>query len=189
MITKEYIDFFRQLESVENNSKEWFHAHKKEYEKFVKEPFLDLLEKLIPFVKGMEPDVPIDPRAALFRINRDVRFSKDKTPYNTLMKAGFSSNGKKSELPGFYLGISARKLHVGGGLFNVKPDQLKEVRLLIKQDTDRFLSIVENDEFVTYFNILKGVLSIENFDPNTQLDPPLNSPRSVEACRRCGIDL
>ncbi len=154
MITKAYINFFRGLER--NNNREWFHEHKNEYEVYVKKPFLELLDQLIPKVKELEPEISTNPKDALFRINRDIRFSKDKTPYNTLMKAGFSPGGKKSFLPGFYLGIGAEKIHMGGGLFNIKAPELKKVRQLIKRHPDTFTNILTSEGFKKSFGQLAG---------------------------------
>ncbi|MEM9833898.1 MAG: DUF2461 domain-containing protein [Bacteroidota bacterium] len=154
MITEKYTTFFSVLE--ENNNKEWFHEHKSAYEADVKKPFLELLEELIPEVEKLEPAISPNPKDALFRINRDIRFAKDKSPYRTLMKAGFSPGGKKSELPGFYLGISADKIHVGGGLFNIQSPQLKIIRRLITEKTDEFLAIINFPSFKNIFGELQG---------------------------------
>lgn len=154
MITQNYITFFKDLEK--NNNREWFHQHKEDYEKDVKKPFLAVLENLIPEISNLEPAISPDPKDALFRINKDVRFSKDKTPYHTLLKAGFAPGGKKSCLPGYYLGISAEKIHVGGGLFNVQTADLKTLRNLIAENTDEFIEIVHSDSFVSTFKTLKG---------------------------------
>ena len=154
MISKAYSDFFKELE--QNNHKEWFHANKKRYENDVKEPFLELLSVLIPSLRKWDTRILPDEKKALFRINRDVRFSKDKTPYNTLLKAGFSPYGKKSMLPGYYLGISADTIHVGGGLFNVKPPELKLIRKHIINNLDDFLSRINSKDFKNYLNEVKG---------------------------------
>ena len=154
MITKEYAQFFKELD--QNNNKEWFHANKKAYEEHVKKPFLKLLEVLIPKVKRLDPQISMNPKDALFRINKDIRFSKDKSPYNTLMKAGFSPGGKRSTLPGFYLGIGADKVHLGGGLFNVDTTQLKLVRSAISNDTKSFIAILEQPQFKNMFGKLQG---------------------------------
>ena len=98
-------------------NKEWFHANKKRYENDVKEPFLELLSELLPILHEWDNRILTDEKKAMFRINRDVRFSKDKTPYHTILKAGFSPNGKKSMLPGYYLGISQDSVHVWGRAF------------------------------------------------------------------------
>ncbi|NAY91618.1 TIGR02453 family protein [Muricauda sp. JGD-17] len=154
MINSAYSSFFKELSS--NNHKEWFHANKKRYEADVKKPFLHLLEDLLPTLTSWDENIFSDPKKALFRINRDIRFSKDKSPYNTIMKAGFSAGGRKSELPGYYLGIDAENVHVGGGLFMIKPPELKKVRTSIAKNPDTFLSIVESKSFTSNFGRLKG---------------------------------
>lgn len=154
MITQNYITFFESLEK--NNNKEWFHQHKKTYEQDVKKPFLELLEALIPELTKLEPAISPDPKDALFRINKDIRFSKDKTPYHTLLKAGFAAGGKKSKLPGYYLGISAEKIHVGGGLFTLQTADLRALRTLIAENADEFIEIVHSGSFVYTFKELKG---------------------------------
>ena len=154
MITNNYSAFFKELS--QNNHKEWFHANKKRYEQDVKEPFLQLLEELLPTLIEWDRRILPDAKKALFRINRDVRFSKDKSPYNLVMKAGFSPNGKKSVFPGYYLGIDADSVHVGGGLFMIQPPELKKVRACIADDPDAFLKIVTSNKFSQKLGRLKG---------------------------------
>ncbi|MDR8393895.1 DUF2461 domain-containing protein [Aliifodinibius sp. S!AR15-10] len=154
MITAEYKTFFTELE--ENNNREWFHLHKNDYEKYVKEPFFQLLQELIPEVEEFEPGIPTNPRDSLFRINRDLRFTKDKTPYNTLMKAGFAMGGKKSILPAYYLGISADTIHVGGGMLNIDTQSLKRIRRLIAEESEEFLAIIDLPSFRDKFKEIKG---------------------------------
>lgn len=154
MITEQYAEFFQGLAA--NNHRDWFHEHKEAYENHVKQPFLELVEQLIYQLKELEPFLSPDPKETLFRINRDVRFANDKTPYNTLMKAGFSPMGKKSFHPGYYLGISADTIHVGGGLFNLKTPELNQVRELIAEDPRAFNRIVNAPAFLEKFGELKG---------------------------------
>ena len=154
MITEAYTSFFNEL--VKNNHKEWFHTHKKRYEKDVKAPFMDLLDALIPQLREWDDRILPDPKKAVFRINRDIRFSKDKAPYNILMKAGFSPDGKKSIYPGYYLGIDAKNVHVGGGLFMVRPPELKKVREHIAEDPDRLVAITRGKGFLENFGKLQG---------------------------------
>jgi len=154
MISKAYSSFFKELSK--NNHKEWFHANKKRYEKDVKEPFLHLLEILLPSLLQWDERILPDPKKAVFRINRDIRFSKDKSPYNTLMKAGFSPNGKKSIYPGYYLGIDAENVHVGGGLFMVQTAELKKVRELISRKPQELIEISTKKNFTDNFGKLKG---------------------------------
>jgi len=154
MITKAYSRFFKDL--ARNNNKEWFHANKRQYENDVKSPFLHLLEELIPDLTKWDHRILADPKKAMFRINRDVRFSKDKSPYHLLLKAGFSPNGKKSILPGYYLGIDAENIHVGGGLFMLRPPELKKVRELIADNPEALTQLVSVSSFTQNFGKLKG---------------------------------
>lgn len=154
MISNEYSQFFAELE--DNNHKEWFHANKKRYEQFVKNPFVNLLEDLLGKVMEFEPEISPNAKDAMFRINKDVRFSKDKTPYNTLMKAGFAPGGKRSELPAYYLGIDKETIHLGGGLYGLKAPQVRAVRLLISSNLERFHGIVEDQLFIDSFGELQG---------------------------------
>lgn len=154
MIAPEYTSFFNSL--TQNNSKEWFHANKKTYDEQVKKPFLELLSQLITRLEPLEPNLDPDAKAALFRINRDIRFSKDKTPYNTLMKASLVPGGKKSGWPGYHLGIGSEHIHVGGGLIGVKSPALKSIRALIATETAEFMAIMEDPTFVELYGTLQG---------------------------------
>lgn len=154
MITKEYSSFFKEL--AKNNEKTWFHANKKRYETSVKMPFLGLLEQLLDTLIQWDDRMVPDPKKAVFRINRDIRFSKDKSPYNTIMKAGFSPGGRKSEFPGYYLGIDAEQVHVGGGLFMASPEVLKKVRSSIAENIEGLVSLVEDKNFKSTFGSLQG---------------------------------
>ena len=154
MITKPYTSFFKELSK--NNNKEWFHANKKRYENDVKAPFLLLLDEVLEVITAWDNRIIPDPKKAMFRINKDVRFSKDKTPYHTILKAGFSPNGKKSILPGYYLGIDATSIHVGGGLFMLRAPELKLVREFIARNPDALIKITETSLFTQNFGKLSG---------------------------------
>ena len=154
MITKNYTAFFRELQK--NNQTTWFHANKKRYERDVKEPFIGILQVLISELRKWDDRILPDPKKALFRVNRDIRFSKDKSPYHTIMKAGFSPNGKKSIFPGYYLGIDAESIHVGGGLFMLRTPELKKVREHIADSPSILTDIVTASDFTSNFGKLKG---------------------------------
>jgi len=87
--TQDFIDFFKELS--QNNHKEWFHANKKRYEASVKNPFYALLGDIIKEFQKEDPLMNLEVKNAVARINRDIRFSKDKTPYNTTV---MSQDGK-----------------------------------------------------------------------------------------------
>lgn len=154
MIQETYSSFFKELQ--QNNTKEWFHANKKRFEQEVRRPFITLLETIIPILREWDDSILPDPKKALFRINRDLRFSKDKTPYHTIMKAGLSPGGKKSEDPGFYLGIDAEHVHVGGGLFMIRPPELKKVRQCIAACPEELVQMTQSPNFIENFGVLKG---------------------------------
>lgn len=154
MITQEHNQFFKEL--TQNNTKEWFHQNKKRFENEVKTPFLNLLDVLLNTLTEWDERIPSDPKKALFRINKDVRFSKDKSPYHTILKASFSPDGKKSMLPGYYLGIDATSIHVGGGLFMIRPPELAVIRGHIAKDPSTIETIVGTSDFTQNFGWLKG---------------------------------
>ncbi|MGB2870076.1 MAG: TIGR02453 family protein, partial [Bacteroidota bacterium] len=89
---KEGIAFFKKLKR--NNSREWFEKHKGEYEEQVKLPMQCLVAALRPHFARFAPEYELNPKRAIFRIYRDVRFSKDKTPYKTHVAAHFVLRGK-----------------------------------------------------------------------------------------------
>ena len=122
----------------------------------VKAPFIDLLEDLLSVLTTWDDRILPDAQKAMFRINKDVRFSKDKAPYHTVLKAGFSPNGKKSVLHGYYLGIAADTIHVGGGLFMLRPPELSLVRNHIAQDPMILENILGTPSFAENFGKLRG---------------------------------
>lgn len=99
--TPEYINFFNNLEK--NNSKIWFDENRKLYEESVKKPFNSFISELILEILQFDDSIDIHTKNAIFRINRDIRFSKDKTPYNTHKRAALVKGGRKSPYPGYYL--------------------------------------------------------------------------------------
>ena len=153
MISNNYTRFFTQLE--QNNHKDWFQANKAHYEN-AKAEFLQLADHVLEGLTRLDPDILPDSKAALFRINRDVRFSKDKTPYNLMMKASFTPGGRRSEQPGYYLAVSSKHIHIGGGLYDLKTPVLKEVRQYIYEHHQEFKDIVQDKSFIQYFGMVKG---------------------------------
>ena len=93
-LEKSFFDFLKDL--GKNNDLDWFHANKKRYEKDLKEPFLALLEDIVVKAVKVEPDLATTPvKSMMFRINRDIRFSKDKSPYKTYVSAVIGAGGTK----------------------------------------------------------------------------------------------
>lgn len=154
MISQNYIRFFEELEG--NNNTEWFHANKKRYEKDVKIPFTNLVQELILLLQEIDEEIPDTTKEVILRINKDIRFSKDKTPYNLSMKANFTPGGRKSSNPGFYLGISKDTLHVGGGLYHPSPADLKKIRKYMIDNADEAIGLLRSEEISKFFGGIKG---------------------------------
>ncbi|MCK5469188.1 MAG: DUF2461 domain-containing protein, partial [Cyclobacteriaceae bacterium] len=140
-----YIDFFRQLNA--NNSRQWFNENRKWYELAVREPFKDLIDELLPEIKKLDEGIHMESKEALFRVNRDLRFSQDKPPYKTHMAAGFSRGGRKSQYAGFYLQIGLKHIIIGGGLPYIEKEVLRKIRIEIGYSNKEFQRIIEDSEF------------------------------------------
>ena len=151
MITKEYFKFFAELE--QNNNKEWFDANRKRYDKHVKTAFKKLVEQIITEVAFVDDSIAsLEAKDAIFRINRDIRFSNDKTPYKTQMSAIISPIGKKDKTnPGLYFEIDKSGINVYGGTYMPDKDQLLNIRNCIAEDMDGFHKALANPEFVAHY--------------------------------------
>ncbi|MEM7552062.1 MAG: DUF2461 domain-containing protein [Bacteroidota bacterium] len=152
--SKEFQFFFKGLQ--ENNHKDWFQEHRKEYEKFVKKPFKEFVDEVILFVSSYDADVQIESKDCIFRINRDIRFSKDKTPYKPHASAVIAPGGKKSMLPGLYIQMNHEKLWLGGGVYNLDKESLSKIRTEIMHSSQHFRNLLENPSFHKKFGELKG---------------------------------
>ncbi len=152
--TQAYTDFFKGLSK--NNNKDWFDEHRKTYEKEVKDTFKQLVQDIIDQIPALDQDIAMAPKDAIFRINRDIRFSKDKTPYNTIMKAGFAKGGRKSSYAGYYLGIDAEHIHVGGGVFGVEKEPLGQIRDHIAANTNQLIGLTTDQVFLDKFGKVMG---------------------------------
>jgi uncharacterized protein (TIGR02453 family) len=153
---KEGIEFLKRLKR--NNHREWFEKHKADFESFVKLPMQSLIAALHPHFERFAPEFDINPKRSIFRIYRDVRFSKDKTPYKTHVAAHFVLRGKPKgvEGSGFYLHVEPGEVFLGGGLYMPDGDQLKKIRRAISGQPERFLSILHEKKFKKTFGALEG---------------------------------
>ena len=98
--TSDYNKFFIDLAG--NNNREWFHANKKRYEENVREPFKAFTQEMITRINADDSEINVEPKNCIFRINRDLRFTKDKTPYKMQMGAVIAKGGKKDKQPLVY---------------------------------------------------------------------------------------
>jgi uncharacterized protein (TIGR02453 family) len=123
------LDFFSELRV--NNDVDWFKRHKDEYERFVLEPARSFVEALGNRMQELAPGIIADPRInqSLFRINRDTRFSKDKTPYKTHLAIWlWEGTKKRMECSGFYFHLEPDKLFIGAGIYMFEKEYLEEYR-------------------------------------------------------------
>ena len=140
---------FKFLKEVaENNDREWFAAHKHEYEA-AREDALELVSKLIPRLAEIDPLISLetDPKRSLMRIYRDVRFSKHKDPYKTNFGIWFSASSKGGDEPGYYLHLQPGNSFVAGGYWMPLPEHLKSIRQEIDYNSSEFLSIINSKDF------------------------------------------
>lgn len=151
----DFLQFFEELAA--NNEKSWFDENRARYEKKVKKPFANLVEELIFRVGQFDPDVQIAPKDAVFRINRDVRFSPDKRPYKTTVSALISPGGRKDKsVPGLYLELSAHRTMLGGGAYFVEKEGLENIRNAIAANPAAFRKLISEKDFVTKYGEIRG---------------------------------
>src|SRR5690606_38948724 len=125
--------FFRAL--ARNNNRTWFHAHKADYERHVREPYQRLLRDLQPAVASISGHFHANPARAggsLFRINRDTRFANDKSPYKTWQGAKiYHTRHRQVEAPSFHLQLRPGQSFVGAGLWRPHNDTVRKLRQFI----------------------------------------------------------
>jgi len=143
--SKDTLAFLKRLKK--NNRREWFNAHKDDYEAHVKAPMITVLERLAVDMRGVAPELLVGPKS-MYRIYRDVRFSENKQPYKTNIAASFWPRGLvKGEGAGMYFHIAPDGVWVGGGMYMPQSPQLHKVREHIASSTRSFRSIVEAPAF------------------------------------------
>lgn len=151
---REGIQFLKALKK--NNNREWFAKHKTEYEDYVKLPMQSFVAALKPLIGKFAPEVDVHPKRSMFRIYRDTRFSKDKTPYKTHVAAVFHIRGHWQNSAGYYIHIEPGGVYAGGGMYMPDSDQLRKLRRAIAGQQEDFLSIVTSRTFKRRFDGIEG---------------------------------
>ncbi len=153
MLQATTIKFLKDLSK--NNNREWFEKNRKVYEA-AKADYLELVGKILTELQKKDASLEgLEPKQCIFRINRDVRFSKDKSPYKLNMGASFSKGGKKSPSAGYYFQCQPGNSFIAGGLWMPMAPELKKVRQEIDYSHDEFDRIVTNKKFVAQFGELE----------------------------------
>lgn len=149
------VEFLRELEL--NNDRDWFEANKERYEKSVRKPMESFAEAMIHSMREVYPGLGVAPKDTLFRIYRDVRFGRDKTPYKTHVAMAVGPKGRRDPAAaGFHVRLDPRDLYVGCGYHMLEPEQLKNLRRHIADHVTEFNALVGAPEFVRLFGTIRG---------------------------------
>jgi uncharacterized protein (TIGR02453 family) len=153
--TPEALAFLRALKR--NNDREWFKARKDQYERLLRTPMVALIERLADEFRSFAPDLVASPKASLYRIYRDTRFSENKAPFKTHVAAIFPHRAlARHHGAGLYLEVEPAGVWVGGGMYAPDTSQLQAVREHIATNLRRFRSIVESPAFRRLVGGLEG---------------------------------
>ena len=159
MLQPSTLSFLKALKK--NNNKVWFDEHRKEYESAradverLVQAILDMHAKNDPFV------ATLNAKECIFRINRDIRFSKDKSPYKTNFGVRIRTGAKKYPFSDYYVHIEPGGSFAGGGLYQPEAKELKMMRQEIDYNPDEFRSIVESKKFKSVFGTLDNDPSLK----------------------------
>jgi uncharacterized protein (TIGR02453 family) len=164
MLSKKTLQFLDDLK--ENNNREWFLANKKRYEEYKK----DYHQLIGAFLDAMKPkDASLEMleiKNCTFRINRDIRFSKDKSPYKTHLGVWMNTNSSGVNAPGYYIHIEKGKSFIAGGLYSPEAADLKRIRKEIAFFYEDLEEIVNDKKFKKIFN------GLERTEGNTLKNAP-----------------
>jgi uncharacterized protein (TIGR02453 family) len=151
----ETLRFLRGLKR--NNRREWFSAHRDQYEAHVRQPMTAIVERLADDFRAFAPELVASPKISIYRIYRDTRFSDDKAPYKTHVAAVFPTRGfAKHEGAGVYFHVSAAEVWIGGGMYMPQPHQLLAVREHIAANVRQLRAIIESPTFRRRVGALEG---------------------------------
>ena len=150
------IKFLKQLRLPKNNNTTWFAKNRDRYEYGLKKPMRDLIDSLAMEIGKIDKNIVVNYRS-IFRINKDIRFSKNKSPYKTHMSAAFAFDTVKSwEIAQFYFHIKPEEFMIFGGQYTPENDYLKRFRAKIYNDLDNFSDIINDRTFKKAFGELQG---------------------------------
>src|SRR5262245_35205556 len=140
-----------------NNDRDWFKANKARYNEALLEPALAFIEDFEPHLHAISPHFVADPRPVggpLFRIYRDTRFSKDKSPYKTHTGIHFRHElAKSAHAPGFYLHLEPSQVFLGAGIWRPDTEPLAQIRTAIAEDPDRWTRTTRAKQFAGRYEL------------------------------------
>jgi uncharacterized protein (TIGR02453 family) len=153
--TNQSLRFLRDLKR--NNRREWFNAHRDDYEAHVRQPMTLIVSRLADDLREFGPEFVVNPKTSMYRIYRDIRFSENKAPYKTHVAANFPTRGlPKHEGAGLYFHVSPDEVWIGGGMYAPPQPQLHAVREHIAVNSRRLRTLVESPVFRRDVGTLEG---------------------------------
>ena len=158
MPTKITLQFLKDL--AKNNNKIWFDTNRPRYE-LAKADIQSMVSELISSISVFDPTIGnLAVKECIFRINRDVRFSKNKSPYKTNMSSYYSNGGKKASVAGYYFHFEPGKSYAAGGFYSPQAEELSKIRQEIDYSFDDWKKILSQKKFKNFFP--DGVDGIES---------------------------
>jgi len=153
-LNPDILAFLTELDK--NNNREWFEKNKSWYLSS-KNSFEEFTAQLIQLAKSIDPEIGyLEPKNCVFRIYRDVRFSKEKTPFKNNMGAYISKGGKNSDLAGYYFHLQPGESFVAGGKYQPTGPILKAIREAIFYEPENFRAILDKPSFKKHFKGIMG---------------------------------
>ncbi len=172
-LTEAYYEFFIGLTT--NNNKTWFDAHRGEYERDVKAQFHAFVESVLAKVSAEDARFSgLIPKDCIFRINKDVRFSKDKSPYKLHCSAAIQVGGRKQmSAGGMYMEFGPEHCAIYSGVYMPERDELRKIRERIAGDLKGFDRVIHDRDFVDFFGGVMG-------EKNKRLESDLMSAAAIQ---------
>ncbi|MBU2020150.1 MAG: DUF2461 domain-containing protein [Bacteroidetes bacterium] len=154
--SSDFNQFFREL--APNNHKDWFDENRKRYQHSIKEPFQDFVALALEALSIENPLIKeVLPKECIFRINRDVRFSKDKSPYKLRCSAIVGPGGKKNfSGESLYFEFGPEHVRFYAGAYEIEKENLQKLRESIALNGDEFKSLYTDPIFKNYFGEVRG---------------------------------
>ncbi len=195
--TPALFEFLAEL--ADNNSRDWFHANRERYERDVREPMIGFIIDFAQRLETISPHVVADPRrsgGSMFRINRDIRFSRDKSPYKTNVGAHFRHEvGREVHGPGLYLHLQPGQVFAAAGIWRPSSGTLRKIRAAIAANPGRWQAIVGDDAFRSMYSLESDSLerAPRGFDPDHPLIETLKlksfaASTAFDQCAACSPD-
>lgn len=169
MIKQSSLNFLTELKN--NNSREWFEQNKILYHAYKDDivQFTELLLSELSKIDLLVANANLIPKKCLTRVNRDLRFSKDKTPYKNYILIVFNKNAPQPNTAGYFLHIEPGNCMIGGGVWMTSPEYLKKIRQEITYSFDEINGIISSNKFQSTFpSGLQGVSKLKKFTDSSE---------------------